>query len=358
LRFERVDPVHTPDGLELPMRRASPPAGSRGSVLLVHGASAGADMFLVPAGRSLGDWLASAGLDVWLVDWRGGSAVSERYARSRPPDDFTLDAIAAHDFAACFDHIRRTLDREGRRPDLAVVAHCVGGGALSMAIARHDVARVHGVRRVVLLTLGLFFVQPFECLLKAGDYVLERVERKPADCLLIHPDADRHPWPRALEAAFRIFPRALLPSCSRPFCRRVAFLYGPPYDESTLAPGIHDDLPRRFGSIHRTLFTHCSQNVRRGIAAPFGEPVGAGSFESQLTAGNWSGLDVTLVTGDRNRLWDRESIDRMHEYLGRKQAGAHSRKIVFSRYGHSDLLWGPNASEDVFPSILKGVAPD
>jgi hypothetical protein len=67
---------------------------------------------------------------------------------------------------------------------------------------------------------------------------------------------------------------------------------------------------------------------------------------------------VTLITGDRNRLWDRESIDRMHEYLGRKQAGARSRKIVLSHYGHSDLLWGPRAPQDVFPSILGGVASD
>jgi cholesterol oxidase len=315
-------------------------------------------MFLVPAGRSLGDCLAAGGLDVWVVDWRGGSTVGERYAASRPPQDFTLDAAAANDFTACFEHIRGTLAREGRRPDLAVVAHCVGAGALATAIARHDVARLFGVRRIVLLTLGLFFVQPFECLLKAGDFILERIDREDHDCRLIHPDADRHPWPGALEAAFRIFPRSLLPSCPNEFCRRVAFLYGPPYDEGTLAPGIHDGLPQRFGFIHRTLFTHCSQNVRRGMVAPFGEPVGVGAFESRLAPGNWSGLDVTLLTGERNRLWDRESIDRMHEYLSRRDAGARTRKIVFSRYGHSDLLWGPNAYEDVFPSIVRGAAPE
>jgi cholesterol oxidase len=355
--FEDVDPVHTADGFDLPMRRSRAPRGSRGSVLLVHGASAGGDMFLVPAGRSLGDWLASAGLDVWIVDWRGGSAVGERYATLRAPEDFTLDAVAAHDFSACFEHIRRTLESERRRPDLSVVAHCVGGGALSMAIARHDVARAFGVRRVVLLTLGLFFVQPLECLLKAGDYILERIDREDPDCRLIHPDAGRRPWPRTLEAAFRLFPRRLLPSCPDEFCQRVAFLYGPPYDENTLASDIHDGLHRRFGSIHRTLFTHCSQNVRRGFAAPFGEPVGTRARESALETEHWSGLEVTLVTGDRNRLWDRESIDRMHEYLTRSRTGARSRKLVLPRYGHSDLLWGPHAAVDVFPTILGGAVP-
>jgi hypothetical protein len=354
LSFARVAPVETSDGLQLPMLRHSAP-GDLGSVLLVHGASAGGDMFLQPEGFSLADYLAGAGLDVWVVDWRGGSAVSERYAASRAPETFTLDAAAANDFAACFGEIRRTLEREGRRPDISVIAHCVGAGALSIAIARHDVARAFGVRRVVLLTLGLFFIQPFECLMKAGDYVLERIDREAAGCRLIHPDVERRPWPEVLEAAFRIFPRALLPPCPSPFCQRVAFLYGPPYDESTLAPGVHEGLRTRFGSIHRTLFTHCSQNVRRGIAAPFGEPVRGSSAQTHLGGRSWSGLEVTLVTGSRNRLWHRNSIDRMHEYLSRKEAGARARKQVFANYGHSDLIWGPRARDDVFPALLRPI---
>ena len=153
----------------------------------------------------------------------------------------------------------------------------------------------------------------------------------------------RHPWPETLEAAFRLYPRGLLPSCGGSICERLSFMFGTPFEEANLAAGVHEGVASRFGAIHRTLYTQCGQHVRRGVAARFGEPVSGSRAYSLLDTRGFRRLRVTLVTGGRNQLWHRDSIDRMHEYLGRAQVGARSQRHVLHGYGHQDLLWASTA---------------
>jgi hypothetical protein len=66
---------------------------------------------------------------------------------------------------------------------------------------------------------------------------------------------------------------------------------------------------------------------------------------------------VTLITGAMNRLWHRDSIDCMYEWLVRGDARPSEkiRKVILKRYGHQDLLWGEQSPRDVFPDILDGL---
>jgi hypothetical protein len=68
---------------------------------------------------------------------------------------------------------------------------------------------------------------------------------------------------------------------------------------------------------------------------------------------------VTLITGNENQVWHRDSIDRMYEWLRRELPLSHRphvRKHVLPLYGHQDLLWGSKAAMDVYPSIEEGLA--
>ena len=73
--------------------------------------------------------------------------------------------------------------------------------------------------------------------------------------------------------------------------------------------------------------------------------------------------ELTLVTGHLNRLWHRQSVDRMYEWLIRDvkrcRAGDSTRprieKVVLRGYAHQDLLWAPTAERDVFPTLAKGL---
>jgi hypothetical protein len=67
---------------------------------------------------------------------------------------------------------------------------------------------------------------------------------------------------------------------------------------------------------------------------------------------------LTLITGDLNSLWHRDSIDTMYEWLrwGRNRDQPRKlRKHVLNGFGHQDLYWGADAPEHVFPLILEGL---
>src|SRR5690606_7111499 len=59
--------------LSLPLRRYGDPKAGR-SVLLLHGANTGSDMFLLPGGGIV-KYLADRRFDVWTLDWRGSPEV-------------------------------------------------------------------------------------------------------------------------------------------------------------------------------------------------------------------------------------------------------------------------------------------
>jgi hypothetical protein len=68
-----------------------------------------------------------------------------------------------------------------------------------------------------------------------------------------------------------------------------------------------------------------------------------------------------LIAGARNRLWHRDSIDLMYEWLrSNVPAGARKpsiKKHILPDYAHLDLLWGPNAREDVYELIKDSLDP-
>lgn len=71
---------------------------------------------------------------------------------------------------------------------------------------------------------------------------------------------------------------------------------------------------------------------------------------------------ITLITGSENRLWHRDSIDLMYEWLrngadgrGARDGRTRLEKHVLSGYRHQELLWGTHAPRHVYPLIARGV---
>jgi len=124
-------------------------------------------------------------------------------------------------------------------------------------------------------------------------------------------------------------------------------------------------LPGLFGPMSLDLFRHGAQNLRAHIATiAQAEDDATGDVSSILSeVGEEKALTgfeqlegVTLISGGLNRLWHRDSIDRMADWLRRsKGIRGKLRKKVFLDYGHQDLFWGRNAAEDVFPFIIEGL---
>jgi hypothetical protein len=147
-------------------------------------------------------------------------------------------------------------------------------------------------------------------------------------------------------------------------CNRLSFMYGMPYRHDNLASGIHDvppgtaapQLPDHFGGLPLKMYLHAARNLRAGQATPF-EPQYPPAVTDD-TREEFIKLDrVTLITGELNRLWHRDSIDRMHEWLCRGDSTAlrRIRKHVLAKYAHQDLLWGSKSRSEVYPLIHDGL---
>ena len=108
-------------------------------VLMLHGASANHETFLLPRTRSLAEYLHGKGYEPWLLDWRGSSQVTDE-ARQKlhdSPKSFDFDHAADHDIPTAltvidkerFDGSRTSSEKIG------AVGHCMGAGILAQAIA-------------------------------------------------------------------------------------------------------------------------------------------------------------------------------------------------------------------------------
>ena len=155
-------------------------------------------------------------------------------------------------------------------------------------------------------------------------------------------------------------------------CNRLSFMYGMPYHHNNLVSDIHGSvskdgeptekalLPDLFGAIPLHMFIHGAQNIRKGHAT-FYHRRGEDDrflFLSTKAHDNFRRLTkVTLITGALNRLWHRNSVDLMYEWLCRGTP-EHLRKFkkhVVPDYAHQDLLWGEHSEKCIFPKIKAGL---
>ncbi len=122
------------------------------------------------------------------------------------------------------------------------------------------------------------------------------------------------------------------------------------------SPAIEGELPRQFGAIPLRMYVHGARNVRRGWAARYDKENDNVDLLQPECRERFDRLErVTLITGAKNQLWHRDSIDRMYEWLTRGSPRDKHQKHIIPDYGHQDLLWGKDAREDVFPRILEGL---
>jgi hypothetical protein len=381
-------------GIELPLRRygrkGSTPA-RKGTVLLVHGASANSNTFLLPGG-GLMQFLKDQEWDVWTLDWRGSRDVIEGLSKtpgfvdgSFPAEcvQFTIDKVAEEDFPQALDFIQKKLQseapQEGGRPGvqpISVVAHCFGSGAFSVALAR-GLVEGFGVENVVLSTMGLFYEVPWNGWVKVEDFLIERILGADPQVRAIDP-REHLPgwpgWPADLASAYDLWPLKWLPDAGPTHAddtfNRLSFMFGRPYSPGLLARGIHgpvlDDL---FGGMHLGLYLHAGQMVRRGYAARLnaldvidrsrlkGRVGRPGVAMGDLEPAHFRNKQITLIGGAQNELWHRDSIDLMYEWLLSNGPRGRYAKHMYPNHAHQDLLWGgdPEDRTEIYGTIEKAL---
>lgn len=378
--------------------------GTRKAVLLLHGASACHRSFTVP-GVGLAQFLYGTGIfDPWLLDWRGSHLVvdddrNRDYLRAHT-QLFNFNRAAMEDLPAAIKEMRK----RGVAGPISLLGHCMGSTTIAEAVALGHVT-TSDVDCIVLSTLGLFYEAPLDSRLKSEERVLERLMPGPAERASL-PAIDprvsdngkarfRSEWPAEFNNLYDTWPRALRPHDEDidavppspvhehgvdALCNRLSFMYGVPYEHRKLAheihggPSIPPQLPHQFGAIPLAMYWNAARNLRAGYATLFDEeirksiersrPGGGVVSDTELISDaarlRFRELKVTLVTGGLNRLWHRDSIDRMYEWLcqGSSRGLRKIRKHIFPDYAHQDLWWGRDSPKEVYPSIVKALVAE
>jgi cholesterol oxidase len=365
---EAPEPIDVITEDRCPIELRHHPGDATRSVLLVHGASAGSDTFRIGEKQTIVDYLLAADFDVWTLDWRASMRCARKvYCGAEKKDSiFTIDAAAKYDVPAAIAQMRA----HNVLGKICIIGHCMGGAIVAQGIAQGVIPDTD-VENVVITALGLFYKAAIDNVLKVEDQPLEQLFANHQ--YLLHPTkkwatnvCDQDPgdgnWDPIMQEPYEVwFDTPLRHACNINYCHRISYMFGMPFLPDNI-PSIHEDhLQSQFGYIPLQFLLHCSQNLRRGHCGRFVPNSGGSALphdDSYLNHAQFRNRALTLITGNVNSLWHRDSIDTMYEWLrrGRKpEQPLKLQKHVLNGFGHQDLYWGSDAPERVFPLIREGL---
>jgi len=322
-----VHPVATSDGTEV--RLTHYPLGTKGPIVLAPGYGNKAKAFaLETVDKNLVTFLGEHGYDVWLFDYRSSPALES--ARTQ----FTVDDIATRDWPAAIETVRR----ETGADSVQVLAHCVGGLSLFMAMG----AGLEGVRSAVFSALAGHPIPTRGNRLRS--HVRLATAFKAAGIENLTTDYDPHlKADRAVDIAMRAHPFL---HCKDPVCRQIYFLYGNVYDHANLNDATHAELHEIFGVTNLTFFQHISRMIRarRAVTAD-----GRDAYVSQTDRFR---LPIAFITGEHNRMFLPESVELTYGLLTKANGPDLYEHHVVPGYAHLDCWLGERADRDVFPILL------
>jgi alpha-beta hydrolase superfamily lysophospholipase len=342
-RVEEI-PFRAADGVRLGLTRVDPGESGRPAVLLLHGHTASADMFLLPETRNLVDSLLDDGYEPWLLDWRGSCRLPYNETGQR----YTYDDVALYDIPAAVSHIR---ERVGDRP-LFVVAHCIGSLTLSLSMTAGLVPGLAGVvSQGVFLTPKLAGRTSLRMSV-AGELLRSRIDHIPVDFRKVGLWSKYTPL-------FALASRKA--DCPDPTCQMLhnsAWGSGASlFVHENVSEATHDRLAELLGPAPLWILPHLRRmELARSVVRWHDTD---GRYRSlprnALDAAGRIDTPVLLLAGSENGLW-LDSQKLCHQVLAHRQPQLDVSYTEIPGYGHLDTFLGRGAALDVFGHILEFLA--
>ena len=334
-------PFRASDGTRLGLSRVAAGREDRPAVLLLHGHTASADMFLLPETRNLVSVLLDGGYEPWLLDWRGSCRLPYNETGRR----YTYDDVARYDIPEAVAHVR---DRIGDRP-LFVVAHCIGALSLSLSMAAGLVPGLAGVVAQGVFLTPRLAGRVTRRMTAAGELLRTRVDHIPVDFR----KAGFRSW-NSLLFAFA----ARGASCPDPTCQILHNsswgLGGSLFAHGNLSAATHDRLAELLGPAPLWILPHLRRIAlaRSVVRWSDGDERYAALPENALDHADRIDCPVLLISGSDNGFWlDSQRLCR--EVLAARQPQLDVRYVEIPGYGHLDTFIGQGAALDVFGHILE-----
>jgi pimeloyl-ACP methyl ester carboxylesterase len=332
---EQIVPFVAGDGFQcnLVHMRAERPA-PKGPVLLVHGAGVRANIFQPLVRTTLVEFLATAGYDVWLENWRASIAL--------PPNRWTLDQ------AAVFDHpvaVRKVLQQTGAQ-ELKAVIHCQGSTSFMMSAAAGLVPQV---KTIVSNAVSLHPMVPWISRVKG-------VLAVPIVSLMtpfLNPQWGLHAE-GVVPNLIKLLVEITHHECNNPVCKQASFTYGTGFPtlwrHENLNDETHEWIKHEFAHVPLRFFRQMARCLSRGhLVAVEGFRELPQDFIAQAPR---TDARFAFLAGERNVCFLPESQIRTYDFFQQQRKDYHSLKIL-PGYGHLDVFIGERAADDVFPIIQE-----
>ncbi|XP_072999091.1 uncharacterized protein [Typha latifolia] len=304
-------------------------------VLLVNGHST--ESYCLPMEpRDLVRKLLEEGHETWLLQ--------PRFHPSHASNNFTLEDIGRFDIPAA---IARMLELHAPGTKIHVVAHCVGGLAVHIALLGGYISAVH-VASLSCTNSSMYFKLTTLALVKM------RLPLIPVSMALLQKnrvvslsdDAKDSLGHRVIKSISRQIPRP--ERCSLHECELFSGIFGNTFWHDNVSEAVHEwlikqNLPR----LPLSAFPHLRKICTSGFI------VDSKGRNNYLIHPERMPIPTLYISGGRTLLVTPETSFLANKYMRLHHPGLHHKRLVVEGFGHSDLLIGEKAYEGVFPHFMS-----
>ena len=308
-------------------------AGDKGPVMLASGFGMSSHSFLASTiEQNLTEFLAAAGYDVWLFDYRAGIDLPSSGT------EFTIDDIARTDWPVAVRKVRE----ETGRDEVQAFGHCVGSVSLQMAI----LAGLQGIRTAVCAQFPLHPASSVFNMVKAQIHTADVIGSLGIDGL--PPDTRPAFRDEVLDIAMRALPMPAEEHCGQAVCRWINAVYGCTHRHAQLNDATHQALNDMFGFGNIESMEHLSLMLRKGHAVTH-----SGGMDYFDHPERMAGTRLLLLQGMRNYIFHPVGSFRTWRWLRSQNPHGDYQRKELPGYAHLDAIVGARAAADVYPSIAE-----
>ncbi|MCO5589431.1 hypothetical protein L7F22_043398 [Adiantum nelumboides] len=308
-------------------------------VLLLNGYS-GESYALPTEGDDMVRTLLNKGYEVWLLRMRLHFSVCTA-------NPFSLDDIARFDLPAAFSGIAAV---RGKQTPVHVVAHCIGGLTIHMALLGGYVP-VSSVASLTCTNSSMFFDVTKLALVKLFLPLIPiSLKLLGANSVFGFSDRPSENWRhRLLKKISCLIP--LVEHCTCKECSLFSGIFGNVFWHENLTERLHAWLSK--DTLVR--LPACGFRQLRQICMA-GNVVNSRGEDLYMPYIGRLALPKTYVSGGRPLLVTPTTTERAHALMQHHHPEFHHVRHVVHGYGHSDLFIAERAPQDVFPLILDGIS--
>ncbi|CAN6716954.1 unnamed protein product [Malus baccata var. baccata] len=294
-------------------------------------------------------WLPTEPNDLVRTLLEGGHETWLLQSRLHPlnlSNSFTIEDIARFDITAA---INKIVELHGPRVRVHVVAHCVGGLAIHIAVMGGHVSATR-IATLSCTNSSMFFklspwsrvkmwlpLMPISMFILGNDKTLPLLETSTVSL--------RH---SLLKLIARFIPRYERCTCNE--CEVFSGIFGNTFWHKNISPTMHQWLNKQSSTkLPMAAFPHLRKICNSGFI------VDSNGSNSYLIHPERMALPTLYISGGRSLLVTPHASFLAHKYMKLHQPGFHHERVVVEGFGHSDLLIGEDSHKEVFPHILSHI---